>query len=118
MRLRPTDLKMEDFSMKALKLILLAGFAVLPFAAAAHAADVDPPPVAEENDVTSFYLRGDLGWSFLHAVPPIGTKFAHPDVLGPESQTTPFTAPIDGELRIRYSPLRHPRLRQRGRGVQ
>jgi opacity protein-like surface antigen len=51
--------------MKIFKLILLAGFAVLPFAAAAHAADVDPPPVAEENDVTSFYLRGDLGWSFL-----------------------------------------------------
>ena len=51
--------------MKVFKLILLAGFAVLPFAAAAHAADVDPPPVAEENDVTSFYLRGDLGWSFL-----------------------------------------------------
>lgn len=53
--------------MKAFKLILLAGFAVLPFAAAAHAADVDPPAnvVPEENDVTSFYLRGDLGWSFL-----------------------------------------------------
>ena len=51
--------------MKIFKLILLAGFAVLPFAAAANAADVEPPPVAEENDVTSFYLRGDLGWSFL-----------------------------------------------------
>ena len=51
--------------MKVFRFILLAGFAVMPFATAAHAADVDPPPVAEENDVTSFYLRGDLGWSFL-----------------------------------------------------
>ena len=51
--------------MKVFRFILLAGFAVLPFAAVAHAADVSPPPVAEENDVTSFYLRGDLGWSFL-----------------------------------------------------
>ena len=30
--------------MKVFKLILLASFAVLPFAAAAHAADVDPAP--------------------------------------------------------------------------
>jgi hypothetical protein len=45
----------------------------------------------------------DLGWSFLHAVPPIGTKFAHPDVLGPESQATQFTAPIEGDLRIRIA---------------
>jgi beta-galactosidase/beta-glucuronidase len=43
----------------------------------------------------------DLGWSFLHAVPPIGTKFALPDVLGPESQPAQFTGPIQGELRIR-----------------
>ena len=43
----------------------------------------------------------ELGWSFLHAVPPIGTKFALPDVLGPESQPAQFTGPIKGELRIR-----------------
>jgi hypothetical protein len=42
----------------------------------------------------------DLGWSFLHAVPPIGTKFDLPDVLGPESQPTQFTGPIEGELRL------------------
>ncbi|MDP1701062.1 MAG: outer membrane beta-barrel protein [Aestuariivirga sp.] len=53
--------------MKVFKLILLAGFAVLPFAATAQAADVDPPPnvAVDDNEVTSFYLRGDLGWSFL-----------------------------------------------------
>ena len=28
----------------------------------------------------------ELGWTFLHAIPPIGTKFALPEVLGPESQ--------------------------------
>ncbi|HEU4778722.1 MAG TPA: glycoside hydrolase family 2 TIM barrel-domain containing protein [Steroidobacteraceae bacterium] len=42
----------------------------------------------------------DLGLSFLHAVPAIGTKFALPDVLGPQSQPTQFTAPIEGELTI------------------
>ena len=53
--------------MKLFKIALLASFAVAPFAAAAPAADVNPAPnaPAEENDVTSFYLRGDLGWSFL-----------------------------------------------------
>jgi hypothetical protein len=40
----------------------------------------------------------DLGWSFLHAVPPIGTKFALPDVLGPESQAARFAGSIEGEL--------------------
>jgi hypothetical protein len=42
----------------------------------------------------------DTGWSFLHAVPPIGTKFDLPEVLGPQSQPTRFTAPIEGELRL------------------
>ena len=28
----------------------------------------------------------NLDWSFLHAIPPIGTKFTLPDVLGPQSQ--------------------------------
>jgi hypothetical protein len=36
-----------------------------------------------------------LGLSFLHAIPPIGTKFALPDVLGPESQPAKFDG---GEL--------------------
>ena len=45
----------------------------------------------------------DVGWSFLHAVPPIGTKFALPDVLGPQSQPTAFTGPIEGELRLTIS---------------
>ncbi|HLA02591.1 MAG TPA: porin family protein [Aestuariivirga sp.] len=53
--------------MKVVKVILLASFAVLPFAVAAHAADVDPaPPIAaEESEAMGLYLRGDLGWSFL-----------------------------------------------------
>ena len=42
----------------------------------------------------------DLGWSFLHAVPPIGTKFALPDVLGPQSQPTQFTGSIEGEVKF------------------
>jgi hypothetical protein len=44
----------------------------------------------------------DLGWSFLHAIPPIGTKFALPDVLGPQSQPTLFGRPIDGELSFTF----------------
>jgi hypothetical protein len=42
----------------------------------------------------------ELGWSFLHAVPPIGTKFALPEVLGPQSQPTQFTGSIEGELAV------------------
>ena len=42
----------------------------------------------------------DLGWSFLHAVPPIGTKFALPDVLGPQSQPTTLNTSIEGELTL------------------
>jgi hypothetical protein len=45
----------------------------------------------------------DLGWSFLHALPPIGTKFALPDSLGPQSQTTQVREPIEGEISFRFS---------------
>jgi hypothetical protein len=45
----------------------------------------------------------DLGWSFLHTVPAIGTKFALPGVLGPQSQPTQFTGAINGELRLSIS---------------
>jgi hypothetical protein len=41
-----------------------------------------------------------LGWSFLHAIPPIGTKFALADVLGPQSQPTQVTGPIEGEVKF------------------
>jgi hypothetical protein len=41
-----------------------------------------------------------LGWSFLHAVPPIGTKFALPEVLGPQSQPTQFAGAIEGEIAL------------------
>jgi hypothetical protein len=44
----------------------------------------------------------DVGWAFLHAVPPIGTKFALPDVLGPQSQPATFAAPIEGELTFTF----------------
>ena len=45
----------------------------------------------------------DLGWAFLHAVPPIGTKFALPDVLGPQSQAAQFTGFIEGEVGFSFS---------------
>jgi hypothetical protein len=44
----------------------------------------------------------DNGWAFLHAVPPIGTKFNLPDVLGPESQPSVFTGTLRGELALRF----------------
>ena len=40
----------------------------------------------------------ELGLSFLHAIPPIGTKFALPDVLGPESQAAQIAGEIRGEI--------------------
>ena len=51
--------------MKAFRAILLAGLAVLPFSAIAQAADLAPDVAVENNEVMGFYLRGDLGWSFL-----------------------------------------------------
>ena len=40
----------------------------------------------------------DMGWSFLHAIPSIGTKFAPAEVLGPQSQPRQFSGIIRGEL--------------------
>jgi hypothetical protein len=45
----------------------------------------------------------DLGWSFLHAIPPIGTKFDLPDTLGPQSQLTHLDGVIHGEIALRLS---------------
>lgn len=45
-----------------------------------------------------------LGWSFLHAIAPIGTKFTPPDVLGPQSQPTYFERPTEGMLTIELLP--------------
>ncbi len=45
-----------------------------------------------------------LGWSFLHAIPPIGTKFTPPDVLGPQSQPTLFDGPISGTITLELPP--------------
>ena len=43
----------------------------------------------------------DLGWSFLHAIPPIGTKFTLANVLGPQSQPTPAGAQR-GEIALHF----------------
>ncbi len=42
----------------------------------------------------------DLGWSFLHAIPPIGSKFDLPETLGPQSQTTRVQGVLRGEIGI------------------
>ena len=42
----------------------------------------------------------DLGWSFLHAIPAIGSKFDLPAVLGPQSQPTRFDGVVRGELSL------------------
>ena len=53
--------------MKAFRIILLAGLAVVPFTVIAQAADIAPVPnvTAEDSEAIGLYLRGDLGWSFL-----------------------------------------------------
>jgi hypothetical protein len=43
-----------------------------------------------------------LEWSFLEAIPPIGTKFTPPDVLGPQSQPTCFERPVSGTLTLEF----------------
>jgi hypothetical protein len=48
----------------------------------------------------------DLGWSFLHVIPPIGTKFDLAETLGPQSQVTRLDGGvIRGEIAIRLAPL-------------
>ena len=42
----------------------------------------------------------DMGWSFLHVIPSIGTKFTSADVLGPQSQPSRVHDVIRGELLI------------------
>lgn len=55
--------------MKCLKLVLLASVIGLSLQGVARAADpYQPPPAVVEEEVvdnTGFYVRGDLGWSFL-----------------------------------------------------
>lgn len=42
----------------------------------------------------------DLGWSFLHAIPPIGSKFDLAETLGPQSQVTRLDGPLRGEIEV------------------
>ena len=58
------------------------------------------PPAGGEKPILE--LPG-LGWSILHAIPPIGTKFALPDVLGPESQTSEISVASRGEISFAIS---------------
>ncbi len=51
--------------MNILKSILLAGVVALPLSVAAQAADADPSVPSEVSTMTGFYVRGDLGASFL-----------------------------------------------------
>ncbi|MBK1867756.1 outer membrane protein [Aestuariivirga sp. YIM B02566] len=55
--------------MKSFKLVLLATAMTAGLAVAAQAADVTPPEpetvTQEQYQAMGFYLRGDLGWSFL-----------------------------------------------------
>jgi hypothetical protein len=46
----------------------------------------------------------DMGWSFLHAIPSIGTKFAPAEVLGPQSQSKQLSGAIHGELTFSLAP--------------
>jgi hypothetical protein len=46
----------------------------------------------------------DLGWSFLHAIAPIGTKFDLPETLGPQSQTTRIDGLVRGEIALDFEP--------------
>src|SRR6185295_19207491 len=58
-----------EVSMKSFKLVLLASAMTAGLAVAAHAADVTPPEpettTPDQYQAMGFYLRGDLGWSFL-----------------------------------------------------
>ena len=51
--------------MKTLKTTLLAGLFVAGFATASYAADPIEPAPQPDYSASGFYIRGDLGWSFL-----------------------------------------------------
>jgi hypothetical protein len=45
----------------------------------------------------------NVGWSFLHAIPPIGTKFDRAEVLGPQSQPSRLPTVVQGEIVLNFS---------------
>jgi hypothetical protein len=47
----------------------------------------------------------DVGWSFLHVIPAIGTKFDTPEKLGPQSQSRTLRGVQRGELRFDFEAL-------------
>ena len=47
----------------------------------------------------------DVGWSFLHVIPAIGTKFDLPEKMGPQSQTRTLRGIQRGELRFNFETL-------------
>jgi hypothetical protein len=44
----------------------------------------------------------DVGWSFLHVIPAMGTKFDVPSVMGPQSQPRVLTGVQTGTLRFNF----------------
>ena len=46
----------------------------------------------------------EVGWSFLHVIPAMGTKFELPDKMGPQSQPRTLRGVQRGELRIALDP--------------
>jgi hypothetical protein len=46
----------------------------------------------------------DVGWSFLHVIPAMGTKFDVPEKLGPQSQPRTLRGVQKGELRFNFEP--------------
>jgi hypothetical protein len=45
----------------------------------------------------------DVGWSFLHAIPAIGTKFDRAEVLGPQSMPSRLPAVRQGEIVLTFA---------------
>jgi hypothetical protein len=48
----------------------------------------------------------DVGWSFLHVIPSIGTKFTLAEVLGPQSQPAQVSEMLRGEIGLSLRPTR------------
>jgi hypothetical protein len=47
----------------------------------------------------------NVGWSFLHVIPAMGTKFDLPEKLGPQSQPRTLRGVQRGELRLDFEAL-------------
>ncbi len=89
--------------MKNFKIVLLAGIVSVPFVVAAQAADYESPVPSEAATTTGFYLRGDIGGSYLTSPGPANVgAFTGGGGIGYQFNDN-FRADVTGDWTSNYS---------------